>query len=705
MNYQNPATVGRRTLFGEEIRAAGLSPRRERFPERTLSNDSPSLTDLRHLSRDAESAGMNLPSGFLPPSSGAYGTMRDQPYQSRSRDGVGTEQPVNDFHRSPVRTISTFSRSRPTSSGPDRFNQSVRASLGLGGTSRPSTSVGMYASRERDRDQDRNDRIAPFVQRSMGSQPVQQATRRASPFGDRDDRRSNTPSFRPTSAAYRHPLTSSPSNAANGDHPDILVDALNLLETNLTRMTALGGTATLHTHDCARAAEVLAEQMRTLNTRLRAATSSALEEHIEADLASAGDEQIVREAGIWKGVGAEFRESLRASDELVRSLTTFFLSFGKLLKDSGGSGTLTPGRREGGPPHRHSESANQYGDGPSSPPRAQSRNSHDGGAFIRRTIDAPGRVATNANSAVDEWGQRLYAAARLPTSDGGRRSLDGNTSIRRSMDQQRDLNGVDPYIRSSTSMSHVRGRASPLSPTSLDLSNQPRRPSVFSALTSRRFFSGSTARGSNEKNQPAAAPVPSSSRTDDKSFGSDDQAYESPTPAERNKSFRRTLRRSLPFKSEHPTVQRPPLPTVLPESRTLPRKDRRNKASTTSNATVRGSSIQLGSGGLQPTTQLTTTPVISNGLTEHDLHQHDLDLPPSLGRSAGAAILTAVNERGEGFTRKRTISAVSGSSVKLESGPSSAVSPTSHHSFADLREDRSSDSSRGRRGTIGGLFH
>lgn len=579
----------------------------------------------------------------------------------------------------------------------------------------------MYPHRERDRDQDGDDRIAPHTQWNMGpQQQMQHAGRRASPLdaGERDHRRSDTPNFRPVSAAYHRQLTSSPSNALNGDHPDILMGALDLLETNLSRMPSTSGAATPHTHDCARAAEVLAEQVRTLNMRLRAATSSALEEHIEADLASAGNDEFAHDAGIWRGVGAEFRENLRTSDELVRSLTTFFLSFGKLLKDSGSSGALTPGRREGGPspylPHRRPESANDYDNSPSLPPRAQSRSGYDSGAYVRRTIDVPSRAAPSSNNAVDEWGQRLNAVhvERPANSDGGRRSLDDGASARRSLDRPRDLDGVDPYVRSSTSMSHVhnrRGRASPLSPTSpLGPRAEPRRPGVFSALSSRRFFSSSTAKGSNEKNKPVElVPAPRSSRTDDKSFESDDQAYESPTPAERNQSFR--LRRSLPFNSERPTLQRPPLPTILPESRTSLRKDRRNKTSTTSNATVRGSSIQLSNGGLQPTTQLTTTPIITNGLTERELNQHDFDLPPSLSRSAGAAILAAVNERGDGFSRKRTISAVSGSSAMLESSPPSAVSPTTYNSFAafqgdSIRGDRSSESSRGRRGTIGGLF-
>lgn len=580
----------------------------------------------------------------------------------------------------------------------------------------------MYTSREeRDRDHDRDDRTTSLAQRNaVSQQQVQQPTRRPSPLGapgEHNQRRYDSPDFRPGSAAHHRQLASSPSNALNGDHPDILIDALNLLETNLARIPSPSPTATPHTHDCARAAQVLAEQMRTLNTRLRAATSSALEEHIEADLATAENEHLAHEAGIWKGVGAEFRENLRASDELVRSLTTFFLSFGKLLKDNGGGGTLTPGRREGGPsayfPHRRTESVDEY-DSPSLPVRAHSRGGYDGGAFMRRTIDVPGRATGNANNrAVDEWGQRLSTvhADKLANLDGGRRSLDSNTSARRSLDYQRDFNGAEPYVRSSTSMSHVQNRrdraTSPSVP--LGLSTDPRRPGVFSTFSSRRFFSGSTAKGSAEKDKSVVAPASSSSRTDDKSFESDDQAYESPTPAERNKSFRRTLRRSLPFHSERPTAQRPPLPTVLPESREPSRKDRRFKTSTTSNATVRGSSIQLSNGGLQPTTHLTTTPVVSNGLTDRDLQQHELDLPPSLSRSAGAAILAAVSERGEGSTRKRTISAVSESSAKLAIGSSSTTSPTTQYSSVDIRGDsipgdHSSNSSRGRRGTIGGLF-
>ncbi len=42
---------------------------------------------------------------------------------------------------------------------------------------------------------------------------------------------------------------------------------------------------------------------------------------------------------IWRRVGGDYREGMRASDELVRAVTGFLLGVGKAVKDNAG-GTL-----------------------------------------------------------------------------------------------------------------------------------------------------------------------------------------------------------------------------------------------------------------------------------------------------------------------------------------------------------------------------
>jgi hypothetical protein len=54
---------------------------------------------------------------------------------------------------------------------------------------------------------------------------------------------------------------------------------------------------------------------------LRAGTNRALEEQIDAEVGDGGGEL---SAEVWRRVGGEYRESLRASDELVRTVTGNF---------------------------------------------------------------------------------------------------------------------------------------------------------------------------------------------------------------------------------------------------------------------------------------------------------------------------------------------------------------------------------------------
>lgn len=759
---------GARTLFGESVRLAGLSPTHDRKAfvgsgGGSSGYDPPSPTAP---SRDAKMARMSLPNGFKPAVNG-YSSIREEHHEPQSlqpfplrRNDTPDSQPREDrpgstgvFQRSPR----TISRARPTTAGSsDRFQQNVRASLGLTGSSgpsRPSTSAGLYRDRDRDREREKererdgdNSRlgISPLTQRNVSSQ---QERRRPTPLfdspandRDRDNRRYESPTFRPLSSMAQNQLNASPSST---DHPDILLEALNLLENHLSRLPSNN---TSQVSECSRAASGLVDQMRTLNTRLRAATSSALEEHIEADVEARTNENAAREADIWKVVGGEYRESLRASDELVRTLTTFFLSFGKILRDGGNAGNTASTssgnnnnsalvRRENAASpslysHRREVSTGSTDDIHARPPtRTQSRRSLDaptGTGYARRTLDSV--RASVSNQQADEWGRPSSTRLdRLANSENSRKSLE---NARRSLDTRpppREFasspsnNTPEPFPRSSTSMSQARDRY-PSSAATIAPRTGPRRPSVFTSITTRRFFSGSTAKGEPSEQPPRSATMESatstSSRTTgDESFESDDQAYESPTPAERNKSIRRTFRKSLPFTSDRPhNVERPPLPTVLSERTiTSPKKDRRGKTSTTSNATVRGSSIQLAGGGALPLpTQLSKTTALtaslSSGISERDLRRHDdfdTDLPGSLSRTAGANVLSSVNERGEVFTgsasRKRTISAVSDRSGMLMESPTTTEI---RDSLADVRSSsgNTSDSSRSRRGTIGGLF-
>ncbi|KAH8806667.1 hypothetical protein DL96DRAFT_1717951 [Flagelloscypha sp. PMI_526] len=124
------------------------------------------------------------------------------------------------------------------------------------------------------------------------------------------------------------PASSSSGHSGGGgslgggtEHTKLLIDALNIFSGHLSRQPASSSTA-----KDAHSAVYTAER---LNGLLRLGTTSALESQIDAS--TEGD---AREAELWKKVGGEYREAMRVSDELVRSLTGLLLGLGRVLKES-----------------------------------------------------------------------------------------------------------------------------------------------------------------------------------------------------------------------------------------------------------------------------------------------------------------------------------------------------------------------------------
>jgi len=302
----------------------------------------------------------------------------------------------------------------------------------------------------------------------------------------------------------------------------------------------------------------------------------------------------------------------------------------------------------------------------------------------------------DAESVSDEWGRldNRWVSESQNGSDGGRRSLDS----RRSLDAHREFGsgrgkrvdlGLEPYVRSSTSMSLVRTPSSPTKQRNIYRERErERKPGVFSGFSSRKFF---TARRSDR-----------SPTVGNSSFSSDTN-YSSPTPARPQSGSVRVPSRPNPFSSD-----RPPLSTVPSESHLTSspeKRSRRSKTSTTSNATVRGSAI-LPSGGSALPTQLTTTSVVAGPPDGYRAHSS------SLSRSSGSVIAASLHDpdspTSEREQRKRTLSETSESYGDLSS-PISVVSPTDRRGFRQARasldspqEDRPRE---GRRKTIGGLFN
>jgi hypothetical protein len=128
---------------------------------------------------------------------------------------------------------------------------------------------------------------------------------------------------------------SSGHSLATSEHGRLMLEALQMFESHLSRLPPMGNTTTQTIPDLFRSAQNIVHASDKLNGLLRAGTNGALEEQIDAEVGNnegaAGGEEV---AEVWRRVGGELRESLRISDEVVRTMTGFLLGVGKVLKET-----------------------------------------------------------------------------------------------------------------------------------------------------------------------------------------------------------------------------------------------------------------------------------------------------------------------------------------------------------------------------------
>ncbi|KAF9066451.1 hypothetical protein BDP27DRAFT_1330535 [Rhodocollybia butyracea] len=117
------------------------------------------------------------------------------------------------------------------------------------------------------------------------------------------------------------------------DHNRLLHDSLRMFETHASRVPS---TSSATANDLLRNAQTIVGAAERLNLMTRIGMSKALDSQINAEVeGGVGD----LAADIWRAVGAEYRDQMRVSDELVRSVTDFLLGVGRAVKDmTGGDG-------------------------------------------------------------------------------------------------------------------------------------------------------------------------------------------------------------------------------------------------------------------------------------------------------------------------------------------------------------------------------
>lgn len=142
------------------------------------------------------------------------------------------------------------------------------------------------------------------------------------------------------------------SQPPQSEHAKLMQDALSMFESQLARFTSnvplsAGGvtpTAPPQVHELLRSTATLVQSAQTLNTLLRAGTARALEAQIDAEVGEDPEELSAGE--VWRRVGGEYRECMRASDDVVRGITGVLLGVGRVVRET--SGHARTGSDDGG---------------------------------------------------------------------------------------------------------------------------------------------------------------------------------------------------------------------------------------------------------------------------------------------------------------------------------------------------------------------
>lgn len=278
-SIESPLTPGGRSVVGETFKAAGLTKRRD--VEEPVSPASNRAVD----SRDAVDWEV------------------EQLREGIARVGVG-DMSIGEEDESEKEDPRT---------PPAGHNRAASRNIHHIMTSRPGTSSGTYV--------DDGPRTAPPAlrpYRSMG-------TGLATPSGSGTVRERGATPVTPASLV----------STASTEHVRLMLESFAMFESNLARMEGStsggnGGSVT----ELLQNADVVVQASQSLNTILRRAAARALTEQIEAEV----EDRTGPEMEIWKAAGGEFRDSLKVSDELVRSMTNLLLGMGRVLKERSGDG-------------------------------------------------------------------------------------------------------------------------------------------------------------------------------------------------------------------------------------------------------------------------------------------------------------------------------------------------------------------------------
>ena len=291
-------TGGGRTLLSEGLRAAGLTKRKEGGEDVFAHTGAAPGTPRRTRSTGATSiiSGSEVDS----PTSGAA--------PSRVCEGVGPPSARFTETRTPA------------------FTQRTDRNTAYSGGVRPGTSMAALHSD-----------TPPFGKATPGvrsSRPSYMSERDA---GIQDDVGRQDRAYSSPFAGARSTPAPLPSSALAGsqdphaEHRRLMMESLSMFESQLSRLPPMGQTTTTTVPEVFQTSQHLVHMMDKLNIMLKTSTNKALEAQIDHEVSDFAGMTV---AEVIATIGMEHRDNLRLSDEVVRTMTAFLLSVGKLLRDS-----------------------------------------------------------------------------------------------------------------------------------------------------------------------------------------------------------------------------------------------------------------------------------------------------------------------------------------------------------------------------------
>lgn len=596
---------GGRSLVGEGLRAAGIKTKKG--DDVFGSGGAGKVFDER--SQTSGSGSSRVSEGVGPPSVALAKVQIVDPRSSNDSERRANRASYNGLSSRPATSMADYHQHGEDAHPPGAAPPVLRSYKSA------------YTLPERDRDRQG---IGASIHARQPSQPAQtisqDRTFSPSPFATR--RHTSMTPLPPGSGS-----TPAPGHqySTSSEHGRLMLESLQMFESHLTRLPNMGTTTTQTIPDLFRAAQNIVQASDKLNGLLRAGTNGALEEQIDAEVGNnegaSGGEEV---AEVWRRVGGEMRESLRISDEVVRTMTGFLLGVGKVLK----------------------ETAAAAGDG-----------SH------------------SRNGSLDEEGSRRNASPDVePTNGSGRRSVDGRLSVnsRRSWEPSprnssegtvaRRLS-VRPEPRPSSSLNTAQNGNGEVGEREPAHTGPSRNGSTLSG-TVRRLF---TPRDKREQQLNSSMGRGSANVSLDISNGHDP----SPTPATRQNQGTLGRARTLP-----PISMPPPLPSLPSESILRRRgsnagdKGSRRKPSTASATTVRASNPMAPSVST-PTTAVTTGDGNPFPITRNDSTESTRNTNVTFSRPSTISV-SALNG-----LRKRTISTTSSNAEEVSTSVPQVVSPLS----------------------------